>query len=78
VEHLLFDTKPVQDIGHKCLESHVLHTSNILCTLEILRCSIKPTLSGVIDEVLHDEISGDWRDEDARVIEWGMEFGDNI
>jgi len=25
-----------------------------------------------------DEISGDWRDEDARVIEWGMEFGDNI
>ena len=51
-----FDAKPMENIGHQRLESHVLHTSNVLGSLEILRGPIQSTLSGIVDKVLHQGI----------------------
>jgi hypothetical protein len=42
----------MENIGHQGLESHVLDTGDIFGSLEIFRCSIKPTLSGVVHEIL--------------------------
>jgi hypothetical protein len=50
------DSKPVQNIGHQSLESHILHARNILCSLEILRGPVRSTLSGVVNKVLQQGI----------------------
>jgi hypothetical protein len=50
------DTKPMEDIGHQRLESHVLHTSNVLGSLEILRGPIQSALSGIVDKVLQQGV----------------------
>ena len=46
----------MEDIGHQRLESHVLHTSNVLGPLEILRSPIQSTLSRIVDKVLQQGI----------------------
>ncbi len=46
----------MKNIGHQRLESHVLHSGNILGSLEILRGAIQSTLSGIVDKVLHQGI----------------------
>jgi hypothetical protein len=51
-----FDAKPMENIGHQRLESHVLHTSNVLGSLEILRGPIQSALSGIVDKVLQQGI----------------------
>jgi len=50
------DSKPMKNIGHQRLESHILHTSNVLGSLEVLRGTIQSTLSGIVDKVLHQGI----------------------
>lgn len=45
----LSDSKPVQDIGHKVLESIVLDSRDIFSALEIIRCSVLTTLASIID-----------------------------
>ena len=47
----LANAKPVQDVGHECLESHVLDTRNELRRAEILVRRITATLAQVIHEV---------------------------
>jgi len=47
----LGDTEPVQDIGHQGLETHVLDTSNVLSTLEVLASAVLASLSSIVDEV---------------------------
>jgi hypothetical protein len=39
-------------VWHDSLKTHILDTSNILGTLEVLACSIFPTFSGIVHEVL--------------------------
>jgi len=46
----------MENIGHQRLESHVLHTSNVLGSLEILRGPIQSALSGIVDKVLQQGI----------------------
>jgi hypothetical protein len=41
--------KPVEDVWHQCLESHVLHSCHIFGPLEVFRCSIGTTLSGIVN-----------------------------
>lgn len=48
----LLDTKPVQDVRHKGLEAHVLHTGDVLGTLEVIRGAIGTPLSSVVDDCL--------------------------
>ena len=48
----LLDTQPMQDIRHQSLETHILHTGDILGTFEILRCTIGASFSCVVDEIL--------------------------
>jgi hypothetical protein len=48
----LLDTEPMKNIGHQRLETHVLHTRNILRPLEILRCAVQSTFPGVVDKIL--------------------------
>jgi hypothetical protein len=50
------DTKPMENIGHQRLESHVLHASNVLGSLEILRGPIQSALSGIVDKVLQQGV----------------------
>ena len=45
----LLDAEPMENIGHQRLETHVLHTRNILGSLKVLRSSVQPTLSGIVD-----------------------------
>lgn len=44
--------KPVQNVWHECLKSHVLHTCHIFGPLEIFRSSIGTALSGIVNEIL--------------------------
>jgi hypothetical protein len=46
----------MKNVGHQRLESHVLHASNVLGPLEILRSTIQSTLSGIVDKVLQQGI----------------------
>jgi hypothetical protein len=46
----------MENIRHQRLESHVLHTSDVLGSLEILRGPIQPALSGIVDKVLQQGI----------------------
>ena len=48
--HLL-DPEPVQNVGHECLESHILHTSNHLGRLEVAVSTVTTTLAEIVDEV---------------------------
>lgn len=44
--------KPVQDVWHQCLKSHVLHSCHIFCPLEVFGRLIGTTLSGIVNEIL--------------------------
>lgn len=44
--------KPVEDVWHQCLKSHVLHSCHIFGPLEVFGCSIGTTLSGIVNEIL--------------------------
>jgi hypothetical protein len=54
----------MENIGHQRLESHVLHTSNVLSSLEILRGPIQSALSGIVDKVLQQGIRKQLREKD--------------
>lgn len=47
----------MKDIRHQSLETHILHTGDILSTLEILGCTIGSAFPCVVDKVLE---SGRW------------------
>lgn len=49
-------SKPVKDIGHQRLETHVLHACNVLGSFEILRSAIQTTFSSIIHKILHQGI----------------------
>lgn len=53
----LLNSEPVKNIGHEGLEAHIFYASNVLSSLEVLRCTIGTALSGVVDEVLSCGIS---------------------
>jgi hypothetical protein len=44
--------KPVQNVWHECLKSHILHSCHIFGPLKIFRCSIGTALSGIVNEIL--------------------------
>lgn len=46
----LGNTKPVQNVRHQGLETHVFHTSDVFGPLEIVRSAILSSLSGVIHD----------------------------
>lgn len=48
----LLDTKPVENVRHQGLETHVLDASDVLSSFEIFRSTIRPSLSGIVDEIL--------------------------
>ena len=50
------DTKPVKNIGHERLETHVLDTGDELSRLEVLVRRVAAPLSEVVDEVPRDVI----------------------
>jgi hypothetical protein len=52
----LLDTEPVKDIGHQRLKTHVLHTSNVLGSLEIFGSSVQPTFSSIVHKILHQRV----------------------
>lgn len=52
----LLDSKPVQDIRHQGLESHILHASNILSPFEVLGGAIGRPLSSIVDKVLQTPV----------------------
>ena len=54
----------MKNIGHQCLETHVLHTSNVFGSLEVFRGAIQSTLSSVVDQVLHQGIRRHIRADD--------------
>jgi hypothetical protein len=56
----------MENIGHQRLESHVLHTSNVLGSLEILRGPIQSALSGIVDKVLQQGIRKQHREKDKK------------
>jgi hypothetical protein len=43
--------KPVQDVGHERLESHVLHACDELSGLEVLVCGITTPFAEIVNEV---------------------------
>lgn len=45
------DTEPVQDVGHECLEAHVLDTRDELCRFEVLVGGVTTPLPQVVDKV---------------------------
>lgn len=45
----LLDAEPVQDVGHKGLEAHVLNAGNVLRPLEILGCAVLAAFPGIVD-----------------------------
>lgn len=47
----LGDTKPVKNIRHQSLETHVFDTSDIFRSLEVFACTISTTLSCVVNKV---------------------------
>lgn len=44
--------KPVEDVWHQCLKSHVFYSCHIFGPLKVFRCSVGTTLSGIVNEVL--------------------------
>jgi hypothetical protein len=51
----LLDPKPMENVWHECLESHILYTSNILGALEVVGCAIGPTFASVIDDLVQHQ-----------------------
>lgn len=47
----LGNTEPVQNIRHQSLETHVLDAGNVLCTFEVLACTIGTTFSCVVYQI---------------------------
>jgi hypothetical protein len=45
-------SKPMENIGHQGLESHVFYPSDIFRSFEILRGTVRSSLSGIVYEVL--------------------------
>ena len=46
----LGDTEPMQNVRHKGLEAHVLHTGDVLGSLEVIGCPVLATLSGIVHD----------------------------
>jgi len=42
----------VQNVWHQRLESHILHTCDILCSLEVFRGTVGASFPRVVDEIL--------------------------
>ena len=59
----------MKNVGHQRLESHVLHASNVLGSLEILRSTIQSTLSGIVDKVLQQGIRKQFLEKTTK--DWG-------
>lgn len=49
----LLYSKPMENIGHKRLESHIFHAGNIFRAFEILRSTIQPTLACIVNQILN-------------------------
>ena len=47
----LLNTEPVKDVRHQGLETHVLHSSDELCRLEVLVCGVAAALAQVVHKV---------------------------
>jgi hypothetical protein len=45
-------SKPMENIGHQGLESHILYPSNIFRSFEILRGTVRTSLSCIVYKVL--------------------------
>jgi hypothetical protein len=48
----LLYSKPMKNIRHQGLESHILHAGNILRSFEILRGTVRSSLSRIVYKVL--------------------------
>lgn len=52
----LLDTKPVEDVGHESLETHVLHASDELRRREVLVGGVATAFAEVVHEVSGTEV----------------------
>jgi hypothetical protein len=48
--------EPVEDVGHECLEPHVLHASDELSRLEILVSRVTAPFAEVVNKVPGDSL----------------------
>ncbi len=53
----LLDPKPMQNIRHQGLKTHVFHASNVLGPLKIFGSSISASFSSIINEILYNRES---------------------
>lgn len=49
----LLDTKPMENVGHQGLETHILDSSHVLGPLEVVRSFVFTSLPCVIDNWSH-------------------------
>jgi hypothetical protein len=46
----LLYAKPVQNVWHQSLESHVLDTSNVFGSLEVIRGTVLTSFPGIVND----------------------------